>query len=90
MVQIVNDLQKAQRKARNDDTEDAEARIHVIQYDDLTVARADEVEHAAGSRAGGTWAVIARCRRKRLRTRFKAVVILRTCIASGKPGIVLC
>lgn len=42
MVQIVNDLQKTQRKARNDDTEDAEARIHVIQYM-TTVARADEV-----------------------------------------------
>lgn len=42
MVQIVNDLQKAQRKARNDDSEDAEAKIHVIQYM-TTVARPDEV-----------------------------------------------
>lgn len=42
MVEIVNGLQKAQRKARNDDSEDAEARINVIQYM-TTVARPDEV-----------------------------------------------
>ncbi len=42
MVEIVNGLQKAQRKARNDDSEDSEARINVIQYM-TTVARPDEV-----------------------------------------------
>lgn len=42
MVQIVNALQKAQRTARNDDSEDAEAKIHVIQYL-TTIARPDEV-----------------------------------------------
>ncbi len=58
MVQIVNDLQKAQRKARNDDTEDAEARIHVIQYM-TTIARAEEV---------GTLRAVARVGHGRYRT----------------------
>jgi len=42
MLSIIEDLQKAQRQARNDNSEDGEARIHVIQYM-TTVAKANEV-----------------------------------------------
>lgn len=42
MIDIIEGLQKEQRKARGDESEDAEARIHVIQYM-TTIAKPNEV-----------------------------------------------